>query len=225
MRDIYFLPEDSADFPPPSLLSSGAPAVVGSDLRPSTLIAAYKKGYFPWYNKDEPRCWYHPRSRMVLFPEDLIVSKSMRPYLHGNKFIFKIDKHFRQVVQSCGGVKRWNGETNSWITDEIVESYGELFKSGYAHCAETWNGNQLVGGLYGVQLGNVFFGESMFSTESNSSKFAFILFVRYLIKQGIRLIDCQQETSHLASLGAQVISREDFVGYLEKFIPDNENIW
>lgn len=225
MADFYFLSEDSADFPPPSTILSDYLTVIGSNLKPETIIHAYRKGYFPWYNEGNPRCWFHPNPRMVLFPDELKISRSMRPVLNGNKFSFKIDKHFRQVITLCGSITRWNGETGSWISDEIIEAYTQLHELGYAHCAETWQNNQLVGGLYGLKIGNVFFGESMFSTVSNASKFALIKFVKYLQLQDVGLIDCQQQTQHMASLGARPVNRKLFIRYLEKLIPENENVW
>lgn len=224
MTDFYFLSESSADFPSPSVIQSDFFTVIGSNLKPETVIRAYRKGYFPWYNEGDPRCWFHPNPRMVLFPEELRVSRSMRPILHSNKFFFKINKNFRQVITLCGNITRWNGESKSWISDEIIECYTALHELGYAHCAEAWQGGKLVGGLYGLKIGSIFFGESMFSTVSNASKFAFIKFVEYLKVAGVQLIDCQQQTPHMASLGARPISRELFVHYLEKLIPANENV-
>lgn len=149
----------------------------------------------------------------------------MRSVLNSQKFLFKINKNFRQVITLCGSVTRWGGKTGSWISDEIIESYSSLHDMGYAHCAEAWLDGKMVGGLYGLKIGHVFFGESMFSTVSNASKFAFIKYVKQLQSTGIRLIDCQQQTTHMASLGARPVSRESFVHYLETLIPANENIW
>lgn len=222
MANFYFLNEDSADFPLPVALDGKDLAIIGSNLEPETILKAYKKGYFPWYNEGQPRCWFHPDPRMVLFPDELKISKSMRPVLNGNKFIFKIDKSFLQVITSCRYAKRNYGEGKSWISDEIIESYTRLFDTGFGHCAEAWHNGKLVGGLYGLRIGNVFFGESMFTTISNASKFAFIKYVNYLKSQGIRLIDCQQETRHLRSLGAKPVSRKEFTGYLERFIHPND---
>jgi len=225
MSDFYFLPEKSDAFPPPSELTTNGLAVIGSNLKPSTIIKAYKKGYFPWYNEGQPRCWFHPNPRMVLFPEELVISKSMRPFLNGNKFLFKIDNDFQKVIASCRNVIRKYGGGESWITDEITDTYSRLFDKGYAHCAETWQNGKMVGGLYGVRIGDIFFGESMFAKVSNASKFALIRYVNYLHSDGVRLIDCQQQTQHLASLGARPISRKKFVGYLQKLIPENETAW
>lgn len=222
---IYFLNEGSTNFPPPSKLSDPELGAIGGSLNEKAVMSAYRKGYFPWFYDKGLWYWFHPDPRMVLFPEELIVSKSMRPYINGNRFRFKMDSDFDAVIKSCRMVRRWNGETNSWINDEIIECYSQLFRSGIAHCAEAWAEGKLVGGLYGLRIGDIFFGESMFSTESNASKFAFIKFVRHLQKSGVRLIDCQQQTHHMATLGARAISRKKFVGYLERLIPENGNIW
>lgn len=223
--DIHFVDFDSDEFPPPSSLRSKDLAIIGSNLKPSTIIKAYKMGYFPWFNAGEPPCWFHMDPRMVLFPKNLRVSKSMRQVMHQKKFTFSMNKDFLGVVQSCRNIPRKEFNGSSWISDEIEQSYGELNIMGIAHSAETWVSSVLVGGLYGIQLGNIFFGESMFAKEANASKFAFINFVQHFAKQGGCLIDCQQNTSHLFSLGATPIPRKEFVSYLEQFIPQNENVW
>lgn len=222
---IYYLNKESSDFPPPSILQHPELGAIGGSLNEKTVLAAYRKGYFPWFYEDGLWYWFHPDPRMILLPGELTISKSMRPYINGNRFRFRIDNNFEAVINSCRSVKRWDGSATSWINDEIIECYTQLFKSGVAHCAEAWNGNRLAGGLYGLRIGEIFFGESMFSTESNASKFAFIRYVRYLQKTGIRLIDCQQQTRHMATLGARPVSRKTFVHYLEKLIPENGNIW
>lgn len=221
----FILGPNDDNFPAPSSLGNEGPSVIGANLQPETILKAYRKGYFPWHNEGQTGVWYHPNPRMVLLPENIVISKSMRPYINGSRFLFKINKHFPKVIKACGSVTRWDGQTGSWISDEIIESYTRLHEMGYAHCGEAWQGNKLVGGLYGIRIGEVFFGESMFSTESNASKFAFILLARWLVKDGVKMIDCQQESRYMASLGARPISRQKFIGYLEEFIPDNENIW
>lgn len=216
--------DEYPNFPRPSQLSTDWGAV-SNGLSDSIILSGYKKGYFPWYYKDGLWYWFHPEQRMVLFPDEIKISKSMRPLLNGNKFRFRIDHDFEKVIASCRTIERRDGQTTSWINDEIMESYTRLFHSGVAHCAEAWVGNRLAGGLYGLWIGDVFFGESMFSTESNASKFAFIKYVTYLKKEGVKLIDCQQQTQHMASLGARPVARKEFVHYLEKLIPENDNIW
>lgn len=223
--DIHFVDFDSDDFPPPSSLISKDLAVIGSNLKPSTIIKAYKMGYFPWFNAGEPPCWFHMDPRMVLFPQNLRVSKSMRQVMNSNRFSFTINKDFMGVIQSCRYMPRRDFNGSSWISDEIEDAYGELHHMGIAQSAETWIDSELVGGLYGIQLGNIFFGESMFAKETNASKFAFIHFVQQFADRGGFMIDCQQNTSHLFSLGAAPVPRKEFVKYLENHIPHNENVW
>lgn len=225
MMDIHFVDYDSDEFPPPSQLKTTDLAVIGSNLNPNTIIKAYQKGYFPWFNPGEPPCWFHMDPRMVLFPENLKVSKSMRQVINQHRFTFTMNKNFRLVIQSCRHIARKEFNGLSWISDKIESSYGALHEKGFAHSAEAWQDGELAGGLYGVQLGSVFFGESMFAKKTNASKFAFIKFVQQFQTQGGRLIDCQQNTRHLSSLGAAPIPRKQFVGLLEKLIPQNENVW
>ncbi|MGH2648738.1 MAG: leucyl/phenylalanyl-tRNA--protein transferase [Ginsengibacter sp.] len=162
-------------------------------------------------------CWYCPDPRFVLFPENLKISNTMKPFFKNNIFKFSVNKAFSEVIKSCRLSKR-KGDPGTWITDEIENAYINLFEKGFAHSAEAWHNEKLVGGLYGVQLGKVFFGESMFATESNASKFAFIKFVRSIQKKGIEIIDCQVYTQHLESLGAGFIPRKDFTFLLNKLI-------
>lgn len=225
MEPFYLLADENNNFPAPSTLNSYDFSVIGANLHPDTLIKAYKLGYFPWFNEGEAIFWYHPEQRMVILPENLHISKSMKPALNQHKFNFTIDRAFPEVIQSCKTTLRKGQPGGSWIHDLTESAYGELFNLGIAHSAEAWLNGKLVGGLYGVQLGQIFFGESMFSLLPNASKFALIKFVKYFQKKGGVLIDCQMETVHLRSLGAKLISRKDFVSYLEKYIPQNDNIW
>ncbi|MCO6497184.1 MAG: leucyl/phenylalanyl-tRNA--protein transferase [Chitinophagaceae bacterium] len=222
--DLHFLDEGSNDFLSPDELRGNDIVTIGSNLDPETLIKAYRRGYFPWYNEGQPRCWHNPDPRLVLFPEELKIHKSMRPYLNANRFEFTIDKAFPYVMKGCRYNYRPFSGYSSWITDEIEMAYNRLHRLGIAHSAEAWQDGKLVGGLYGIRLGKVFFGESMFTMVNNASKFAFIKFVRQFASEGGKLIDCQQETQHLMSLGARPISRKEFVGFLKKLIPDNEDI-
>jgi len=178
-------------------------------------LLAYTNGIFPWYNEDEPICWWCPDPRFVLFPAELTVSKSMQTVLNNGSFRFTINKAFDKVIASCQTVTRKEQE-GTWIQPEVIDAYTKLHQLGYAVSAEAWKGGELVGGLYGVLLGKIFFGESMFSTQNNASKFAFINFVRHLQKQGIQLIDCQVYTAHLESLGARMIDRKLFCEILLK---------
>ncbi|HEY5390822.1 MAG TPA: leucyl/phenylalanyl-tRNA--protein transferase, partial [Hanamia sp.] len=182
-----------------------------------TLLNAYKKGIFPWYDPGEIIQWFSPDPRFVLFPEKIKISHSMRNVLNKHLFSFTIDKAFPAVVQNCRKVKRPLGD-GTWISDDIELAYNNLFQKGFAHSAEAWQNNELVGGLYGVLIGKVFFGESMFANKSNASKFAFINWVNLLQKNGIELIDCQIHTRHLESLGAEFISRKEFKKLLHKLI-------
>jgi len=187
---------------------------VGGDLSVERLILAYSKGIFPWYSSDRsPILWWSPDPRFVLFPENLIVSKSMRPYFNQNKFQVTWDQNFEDVIINCQKIDR-EDQPGTWITSKMLASYIQLHKKGYAHSVEVWLGNELVGGLYGISLGKVFFGESMFAKVSNASKFGFISLVNQLKQKGFLLIDCQQETKHLESLGANAIKRKDFIEFL-----------
>jgi leucyl/phenylalanyl-tRNA---protein transferase len=186
---------------------------VGGDLSPRRLLLAYSWGIFPWFSEEDPILWWHPDPRFVLFPAQLKVSKSMRPYFNQAKFRVTYDQAFAQVIAACSAFPR-RGQRGTWITEEINSAYCELHEQGYAHSVEVWEGTELVGGLYGIALGKVFFGESMFARAANASKFGFITLVRKLTEQGYELIDCQQETAHLASLGARPISRKAFLSIL-----------
>lgn len=187
---------------------------VGGDLSVERLILAYSRGIFPWYSSDRsPILWWSPDPRFVLFPENLIVSKSMRPYFNQNKFKVTWDQNFEDVIKNCQKIDR-EDQPGTWITSKMLAAYIQLHKKGYAHSVEVWLENELVGGLYGISLGKVFFGESMFAKVSNASKFGFISLVNQLKKKGFLLIDCQQETKHLESLGANAIKRKDFIDIL-----------
>jgi leucyl/phenylalanyl-tRNA--protein transferase len=187
---------------------------VGGDLSVERLILAYSRGIFPWYSSDRsPILWWSPDPRFVLFPENLIVSKSMRPYFNQNKFKVTWDQNFEDVIKNCQKIDR-EDQPGTWITSTMLAAYIQLHKKGYAHSVEVWLENELVGGLYGISLGKVFFGESMFAKVSNASKFGFISLVNQLKQKGFLLIDCQQETKHLESLGANAIKRKDFIDIL-----------
>ncbi|MEO6669350.1 MAG: leucyl/phenylalanyl-tRNA--protein transferase [Ferruginibacter sp.] len=197
-------------FPPVSDADEDGFLAIGGDLSSQRLLEAYRNGIFPWYNEDDPICWWSPDPRCVLFPNKLHVSKSMQRVIKEKHFSFTINHCFEKVMRSCKSAQR-KGQGGTWIQEEMVEAYTNLHNLGYAHSAEAWQQDHLVGGLYGIKLGNLFFGESMFSTVSNASKFAFIEFVQYLKKEGVQLIDCQQETVHLKSLGAEMIERSVFI--------------
>ncbi len=196
-------------FPPVTEAMEDGLLAMGGDVSVERLILAYQQGIFPWYDGDVP-LWWCPDPRFVLFPEKLKVSKSMETVIRKKQFRFSINTAFSQVINHCKELQR-KGQDGTWITDELELSLNELHARGYAHCAETWMDNELVGGLYGIRMGNLFFGESMFSKKSNASKFAFIKYVDHLRKENVFLIDCQVHTEHLESLGAEMIPREQFM--------------
>jgi leucyl/phenylalanyl-tRNA--protein transferase len=175
---------------------------------------AYRNGIFPWY-QGEHILWWCPDPRFVLFPDELKVSKSMQSLLKKDRFDFTINKAFKDVIHNCKQTER-PGQPGTWITDEVEKAYYKLHKLGYGHSAEAWKDGKLVGGLYGIKLGKVFFGESMFSKKSNASKYAFIKYVQLLKEEGIELIDCQVYTEHLESLGARMIPRQEFIQLLDQ---------
>ncbi len=187
---------------------------VGGDLSAERLLAAYSKGIFPWFGEDDPILWWSPDPRFVLFPDELKVSKSMRQFMRNTNLKVSFDTSFEAVIRSCKTIKRKH-ESGTWISDDIVYAYTELHKMQIAHSVEVWQEKKLVGGLYGVALGKVFFGESMFSRVSNASKYAFIKLIELLMRKNFYVVDCQVYTSHLESLGARMIEREDFVEYIE----------
>ncbi len=212
---IPWLPENELIFPPLEWAGPDGLLAAGGDLSPERILTAYSLGIFPWYNEYNPILWWSPDPRFVLFPEELKVSKSMRPYFNQKKFTVTYDQQFETVMRHCKHQLR-KGQQGTWITEEMVDGYVKVHEMGYAHSVEVWQGEQLAGGLYGIALGKCFFGESMFANVSNASKFGFISLVRKLREQGFELIDCQQETGHLGSLGAKLISRSEFVAFLKK---------
>ncbi|HEY9170321.1 MAG TPA: leucyl/phenylalanyl-tRNA--protein transferase [Lutibacter sp.] len=202
-------------FPPVNFANIDGLLAVGGDLSAKRLMLAYESGIFPWYSQGEPIVWYSPNPRMVLFPENLKISKSMKQIIRKNKFRARFNQNFSEVISNCKNTYR-EGQGGTWITDEMEQAYINLHKLGVAKSVEVWEGNELVGGLYGIDLGHVFCGESMFSKKSNASKFAFIYLTQKLEKENYKLIDCQIYNEHLASLGAEEISRNTFLTYLKK---------
>lgn len=185
---------------------------VGGDLSVARLVIAYNSGIFPWFNEDEVILWWSPDPRFVLFPKDLKVSKSMQQFMRKCDYEVTVNKDFKAVITACAKGKR-DGQSGTWITDNMIEAYCKLHELGFAISVEVWKANVLVGGLYGVDLNNgVFCGESMFAKESNASKAAFITFIQ---NSEYKLIDCQVYTNHLESLGAKEISRDAFLEYLD----------
>lgn len=214
-----FLLDESNLFPPVSDAEPDGLLAVGGDLSQTRLLAAYRAGIFPWY-EEGPILWWSPDPRFVLFPEELKVSKSMRPILRNGKFRFTVNKAFPEVITHCSEVKRF-GQDGTWINHDMIRAYIQLNSAGYAYSAEAWMDGRLAGGLYGVLMGQVFFGESMFSLHPNASKFAFINWVNQLSSMGIKLIDCQVYTAHLESLGAKMIPRDLFTTILQEYLPGN----
>ena len=208
-----YLLSNNLVFPPVNLANEDGILAIGGDLSVDRLLLAYKSGIFPWYNPGEPIIWYSPDPRMVLFPKDLKISKSMKQVIKKGEFKITYNKNFKEVISNCKTIER-NDQGGTWITDEMQQAYIELHKKGIAKSVEVWRENELVGGLYGVDLGTIFCGESMFSKVSNTSKLAFIYLVQKLQKENYKLIDCQVYNNHLASLGAEEISREAFLKYL-----------
>ncbi len=211
---MYLISKDLV-FPPVQLANEDGLLAIGGDLSVERLELAYNNGIFPWYNQGEPIIWYSPDPRMVLFPKDLKISKSMRRVIRKKEFKITFNQNFDKVISNCNSVYRV-GQGGTWITDEMKQAYINLHKKGLAKSVEVWLGDELVGGLYGVDLGHVFCGESMFSKVSDASKLAFIYLVQKLEKENYKLIDCQVYNHHLASLGADEISREAFMNILKK---------
>lgn len=199
---------------------------VGGKLTPDYLLSAYTQGIFPWYADNQPILWWSLNPRYVLFPEKLHVSKTMRKLLKKTQYTRTVDKAFTDVIHACSSMHR-PGQDGTWITSDMIQAYIRLHKLGFAHSVELWDGESLVGGLYGVNLGNVFFGESMFSRIDDASKLAFIPFVWRLIDEGFFLIDCQMKTPHLASLGGESIPRTVYLNLLQQAlaVPTRRGNW
>ena len=210
---LFFL-DDSTDFPPVEAAEPDGLLAIGGDLSTERLLQAYRSGIFPWYSEG-PILWWSPDPRFVLFPAELRIHKSMRPYLNQPKYDYRYNTAFRRVIESCGKVPR-RDQPGTWIQPELIEAYTRLHELGFVISAEAWEQGELVGGLYGLRLGHFFFGESMFSLKPNASKFAFIKLVQQLATEGIELIDCQVYTEHLESLGARMIPRAEFIQLLNR---------
>lgn len=210
---VFWLSDHELTFPHPSLAEPGGLLAVGGDLSPERLVLAYRNGIFPWFEEDGHYFWYAPDPRWVLFPEELRIQKSMRTIFNNRKFRYSLDTAFEAVIRACAETPR-EGQEGSWISPSFVEGYTMLHNQGIAHSVEVWQEDQLVAGLYGLSFGKIFYGESMFTRVANGSKAGFITFVKALQQAGFRLIDCQQQTAHLESLGARGIPRELFMEYL-----------
>lgn len=211
---IYAIPNDDIWFPPENLYDDQNDIIgVGGDLSTARLLTAYNMGIFPWYNEPDERLWWCPRERCVLFYGQEKVSHSMRNLMNKQLYQVTMDTHFTGVLDGCRGGER---ACETWLIDEMYEAYHRLHEEGIAHSVEVWEGDQLVGGLYGVSLGHMFYGESMFSRKSNTSKLAFIHLAKYLGSKGWKMLDCQVVTSHLLSLGCTGIPRAQFLQTLKE---------
>jgi leucyl/phenylalanyl-tRNA--protein transferase len=211
----YYFLDEQLYFPPVSRASSEGIVAIGGDLSEERLLLAYQSGIFPWFSEGEPIIWWSPDPRFVLYPSQIKVSKSMQQLFRKQVFEVTFDKDFEQVILNCKEIKR-KGQRGTWITDEMVEAYCRLHRKGFAHSVEVWQEHTLVGGLYGLSLGNCFFGESMFTKVSNASKYGFITLTKRLEQKGFSFIDCQVHTEHLESLGATFISRKNFLHQLQE---------
>lgn len=206
-----FPPVDAALIEPNGLLAAGA------DLSPQRLLDAYARGIFPWFNPGEPILWWSPNPRMVLFPHEFKLRRSLRKRLRHTDYEVRFDTAFREVMLACAMPRP--GQQGSWITPQMIDAYTRLHALGHAHSVETWINGELVGGLYGVSIGRVFFGESMFTRVTDASKIAFAHLVAQLAHWGYGLIDCQMSTRHLTSLGAREIPRSEFISLLARYTP------
>lgn len=209
---LYVLDKD-LEFPPAELADEDGLLAIGGDLSMKRLLLAYRKGIFPWY-EDSYILWWCPNPRFVLFPGELKVSNSMKQVLKKGDLEFSVNRNFNGVISACKSISR-RGQDGTWISEDMRNAYLNLHQHGYAHSAEAWLNGELVGGLYGIRMGKLFFGESMFSKVSNASKFAFINYVQLLQSEAVQLIDCQVYTAHLESLGARMIPRSEFLKYVE----------
>ena len=210
LRGGAFPPLDTALDDPNGLLAAGG------DLSSERLLAAYRQGIFPWYSSGQPILWWSPDPRMVLFVAEFTVPRSLRKIVARQRFDIRVDTAFAQVIEACAQPRGDRGGT--WITPTMVDAYGELFRLGYAHSVEAWRGGVLVGGLYGVAIGRMFYGESMFAREANASKAALVHLVELVSRRGMTMIDCQQETEHLARFGARPIPRREFADRLAPLV-------
>jgi len=212
--------ENMGSFPPPesALSDPNGLLCVSQSLSPQLIIEAYCSGIFPWYSSEDPAVlWWSPDPRMVLFPHEIRISRSLRKTLRTGNYQVRLDYAFPEVIRACANIRRKKQE-NTWITDDMLLAYITLFELGFAHSVETWVDNELVGGLYGLAIGKMFYGESMFSKKTNASKIALAHLVRYLDERHYGLVDCQMNTPHLASMGAREIPRRDFLNHLRELI-------
>jgi leucyl/phenylalanyl-tRNA--protein transferase len=210
---IFHLHPRSLAFPSPAEADRSGLLAIGGDLSNERLLAAYSMGIFPWYEDGQPILWWSPDPRLVLFPEKVNVRRSLSKVIKKELFEIRFDSNFEEVIYQCGATRFQDG---TWITSQMRRAYTDLHAEGYAHSVEAWSNGELVGGLYGVSLGHCFFGESMFSKQNDASKVALVALCRFAAENGIRFIDCQVTTPHLLSMGAEEMSREDFLQMLHQ---------
>ncbi len=211
--EIYPLTDDVYTFPNPRFACDEGILAYGGDLTPTRLISAYANGIFPWYNSDEPILWWSPNPRLIMELEEFKVSKSLLKTIKSNKFEVRFNTNFTQVMHECKNIYR-STQDGTWLQDELIDAYTTLHNLGYAHSFESYYNNELVGGGYGLAIGDMFCGESMFAKKSDASKVALYYLVQRLKQKGFSLLDCQTPTSHLQSLGAKCISRDEFLNRL-----------
>ena len=221
-----FLLSDTIEFPPPHLASEDGLLAVGGDLSQKRLLLAYRMGIFPWFSNNEPILWWSPDPRLVLYPHEIKISKTLKKIIKKEVFKVTMDLAFNEVINQCAQV-RMKKNQGTWIIEDIIEAYCQLHESGFAHSVEVWRQGELAGGLYGVSLGKCFFGESMFTRISNASNIALVKLVEYLKKLSFDMIDCQVATEHLTRFGARQIPRIRFLNQLEKSLraPTRKGKW
>ena len=221
-----FLLSDKISFPPPYLASKEGLLAVGGDLSQKRLLLAYHTGIFPWFSDDEPILWWSPDPRLVLYPEEIRVSKTLKKIIKKNMFHVTMDSAFVKVINQCAKIRLQNNQ-GTWIIKEMIDAYCNLHESGFAHSVEVWCQDELAGGLYGVSLGKCFFGESMFTRISNASNIALVKLLEYLEKLSFDMVDCQVTTEHLIRFGAREIPRTLFLKQLEKSLtsPTQKGKW
>lgn len=209
-------------FPPlqQALTEPNGLIAIGGNLTLQRLLSAYKQGIFPWFSPGEPILWWSPDPRMVLFPQSLKINRSLRKVIQQQSFDIRFNTHFKSVIQACAQTPR-PGQPGTWITEEMIEAYDQLHRMGYAHSVEAWQHDRLVGGCYGVKIGRMFYGESMFHHVGNASKVAFVHLVQWLSTQQVGMIDCQMHTPLLAGFGAYEIPRDRFIAQLNELVQDD----
>lgn len=223
---FYYLLTDKIAFPPPHLASRDGLLAIGGDLSEKRLLLAYRMGIFPWFSDEEPIMWWSPDPRLVLYPDEIRISKSLKKTIKKDVFQVTMDQAFNRVINECARVRRGKNQ-GTWIVNDMIKAYCRLHESGFAHSVEAWYEGKLAGGLYGVSLGRCFFGESMFTRISNASKVAFVKLVKYLKALSFDMIDCQVTTEHLMRFGAREIPRKYFLEQLEKALeyPTKKGEW